>query len=207
MLMHAQDPITLGNGEVVSFNGQHVLIINPEDGFNDGGALTRADLTRLMTANHELAHALAAVSVGCHIHDLRITSITGRTYRDGVFGSGHLGHVQAVHTHTPEDAFILLAGWAWETRYGIPRRAKPDYEAAKRKLTCPDTVKLYGDRWEEIQTRAGAFVERHKDFIADYAVELTMVIANDQGKLGKKALRGVNDDLRGYLGSEIRRRL
>lgn len=207
MLMHAQDPITLGDGGVVAFNGEFAFISDPQDSKAETAKLTRADLTCLMTANHELAHALAAVSVGCHIYDLRITPITGRTYRDAVFGSGHLGHVEAIHTHTPENAFVLLAGWAWETRYGIPCRAKPDYEAAKRKLTAPTTIKLYGDRWEEIHQRADAFVKQHEEFIMDYAIDLAMVIANPQGMLGKKALSGLNDDLRGYLGSAVRRGL
>lgn len=205
MLMHTQDPITLGTGEIVSFDGKRVLVTTP-DGATDGGKLTRADLTRLMTANHELAHALAAVSVGCHIHDLRITSSTGRAFRDGTL-SGQLGYVDALHTEAPENAFITLAGWAWEVRYGIPRRAKPDYEAAKQSLTQPANVEMYGDRWEEIQERADAFVQQHKDFIANYAVDLTLTVATDQGKLGKKALRGLNGQLRGYLGNEIRRRL
>lgn len=207
MLMHAQDPIMTGDGGLITFNGKYVLITDLEDGSTDSGLLTRADLTRLMTANHELAHALAAVSVDCHIQEMRITSRTGKTYRDGVFGSGNLGHVQAIHMHTPEDAFILLAGWAWESRYGIPSRAKPDYEAGKRKLTQAVTVKFYGDRWEEIQERAGAFVEQHKDFIAKYAIDLAKDIAQDNGKLGKKALAKVNQDLRRYLGAAISRRL
>lgn len=206
MLMHSQDQITLGNGEVVSFNGNYVLITNPEDGTTDSGTLTRADLTRLTTACHELAHALAAVSVGCKIRDMRITSRTGRTFRDGT-QRGQLGYVDAMHTHSPENAFFMLAGWAWESRYGIPQRAAPDYEDGKRILTCPANVKLYGDRWEEIQQKAVEFVERHKDFIAAYAIELAEDVAQDDGKLGKKALAKVNDDLRRYLGSEIKRRL
>ncbi len=68
-------------------------------------------------------------------------------------------------------------------------------------------MKLYGDRWEEIQQKALDFVERHKGFIRDYAIELAEDIAQDDGRLGKKALAKVNDDLRRYLGSEISRRL
>ena len=205
MLMHSQDPITLGDGEVVSFNGKYVLITTPE-GDTDTGTLTRADLTRLMTASHELAHALAAVSVGCRIRDMRITSRTGRTFRDGSI-KGQLGYVDALHPESPEQAFFMLAGWAWESRYGIPERAAPDYEDGKRRLTCPANIKLYGDRWEEIQQKAVAFVERHTEFIFDYAIELAEDIAQDDGKLSKKALAKVNDDLRRYLGSEIKRRL
>lgn len=205
MLMHSQDPITLGDGEVVSFNGKYVLITTPE-GDTDTGTLTRADLTRMMTASHELAHALAAVSVSCKIRDMRITSRTGRTFRDLV-GGNQLGYVDALHMHNPENGFILLAGWAWESRYGIPQRAAPDYEYARRRLTCPANVRLYGDRWEEIQQKALDFIERHAEFIIAYSVELAEDIAQDDGKLGKKALAKVNDDLRRYLGSEIKRRL
>lgn len=206
MLMHSQAPIITGDGGVITFNGKYVLITNPEDGSNDGGHLTRAELTRLTTAMHELAHALAAVSVGCKIRDMRITSSTGRTFRDGT-QKGQLGYVDALHAESPENAFFMLAGWAWESRYGIPERAAPDYEDGKRILTCPANVKLYGDRWEEIQQKAVEFVERHKDFIAAYAIELADDIAQGDGKLGKKALAKVNDDLRRYLGSEIKRRL
>lgn len=206
MLMHAQDPIILGTGEVVTFHGKYVTITDPEDGSDDGGNLTRADLTRLLTANHELAHALAAVSVGCTIHDMRITSKTGRAYRDGSL-KGQLGHIQAPHLHTPEEAFTLLAGWAWEIRYGIPCRSAPDYEVAKDLLTHSETVRLYGDRWEEIKAKAGDFVERHREFIMDYAIELAEDIAREDGKLGKKPLRELNNRLRQYLGPEVRRRL
>lgn len=206
MLMHSQDPIITGDGGVITFNGKYVLITDPEDPSNDPARSTRADLTRLTTASHELAHALAAVSVGCKIRDMRITSRTGRTFRDGSL-KGQLGYVDALHMHSPENAFFSLAGWAWESRYGIPQRAAPDYEDGKRILTCHTTVKLYGDRWEEIQQKAVEFVERHKDFIAAYAIELADDIAQDDGRLGKKALVKVNDDLRRYLGSEIKRRL
>lgn len=205
MLMHSKDPITLGDGEVVSFNGNYVLITTP-DGETDTGTLTRADLTRLMTASHELAHALAAVSVGCRIRDMRITSRTGRTFRDGTL-TGQLGYVDALHMHSPENAFFSLAGWAWESRYGIPQRAAPDYEDGKRRLTYPANIKFYGNRWEEIEQKALDFVERHAEFITNYGVELAEDIAQDDGKLGKKALAKVNDDLRRYLGSEIKRRL
>lgn len=135
MLMHSQDPISLGDGTIVTFNGNSVLLTSTDGVLSDGGDyLTRADLTRLMTANHELAHALAAVSVGCSIRDMRITSRTGRTFRDGN-GANQLGYVDSQHMHTPENAFIFLAGGAWEIRYGIPKRAAPDYEAGKRKLS------------------------------------------------------------------------
>lgn len=206
MLMHSQDPIITGDGGVISFCGKYTLITDPDDPTNDPACLTRADLTRLMTASHELAHALAAVSVGCNIREMRITSRTGRTFRD-LMGGGQLGYVDALHMHSPEQAFFILAGWAWESRYGIPQRAAPDYEYAKRRLTCPTNVQLYGDRWEEIQQKALIFVERHKWFIRDYAIELAEDIAQDDGKLGKKALAKVNDDLRRYLGSEIKHRL
>lgn len=206
MLMHAQDPIITGDGGVISFNGKYALITDPDDPSNDPAYLTRADLTRLMTASHELAHALAAVSMGCRIRDMRITSRSGRTFRDSA-GEGQLGYVDVQHLPSPESGFFLLAGWALESRYGIPKRAAPDYEYAKRRLTCPANVKLYGDRWEEIQQKALDFVERHKNFIAAYAIELAEDIAQDDGRLGKKALAKVNDDLRQYLGSEIMRRL
>lgn len=206
MLMHSQDPIITGDGGVISFCGKYTLITDPDDPSNDPVHISRADLTRLMTASHELAHALAAVSIGCRIRDMCITSRTGRTFRDSV-GGGQLGYVDAQHPHSPENGFFLLAGWAWESRYGIPQRAAPDYEYAKRRLTCPANVQLYGDRWEEIQQKALIFVERHKWFIRDYAIELAEDIAQDDGRLGKKALAKVNDDLRRYLGSEIKHRL
>jgi hypothetical protein len=206
MLMHSKEPIVTGDGAVISFNGKYTLITNPEDGTTDDGHLTRAELTRLMTAAHELAHALAAVSIGCKIRDMRITSRSGRTFRDGLWDN-QLGYVDALHTHTPEQGFFSLAGWAWEIRYGIPCRAASDYEEARRRLTCPATVRLYGDRWEELQQKAGEFVERHKDFVLHYSIELADDIARDDGKLGKKALAKVNDDLRRYLASEISYRL
>lgn len=206
MLMHAQKPIITSDGGVITFNGKYALITDPDDPSNDPAHLTRADLTRLMTASHELAHALAAVSVGCRIRDMRITSRTGRTFRDGT-QKGQLGYVDALHPESPEQAFFMLAGWAWESRYGIPERAAPDYEDGKRRLTCPANIKLYGDRWEEIQQKAVAFVERHTEFIFDYAIELAEDIAQDDGKLSKKAIAKVNDDLRRYLGSEIKPRL
>lgn len=59
----------------------------------------------------------------------------------------------------------------------------------------------------ELQQKAGEFVERHRDFVLHYSIELTEDIARDDGKLGKKALAKVNDDLRRYLGSEISYRL
>lgn len=146
-------------------------------------------------ANHEAAHLVAAMSVGAPVFGLRICTDKGNDVINGTGTAKVAGYCAAEHAHPVKNAFIGVAGWAWDETFDDPYLARGDFADVQAELARPWVLEKYGIQFEAVKAEALGFVKENEQLIRDTGAAI-LDAAKSDGTLHKKPWRQLQMDLR-----------